>query len=78
LDEEGTTVAYSYENECLFFAYAKTGAKLKQGEMILPYFGPALDVEQTQHDPYVSSRVFVTQDKIMEKSHDPAWDLYDW
>jgi hypothetical protein len=49
----------------LFFAYAKTGAKLEQGETVLPYFGP-LKVFQTGYDPYVSGRVFVTRDKIME------------
>jgi hypothetical protein len=76
-DEEGTIAAYTRESECLFFAYAKTGAKLEEGETVLPYFGP-LKVEQTEYDPYVSGRVFVTRDKIMEKSHDPAWDPYDW
>jgi hypothetical protein len=34
-DEEGTIVAYSCENKCLFFVYTKTGAKLKQGEKVL-------------------------------------------
>jgi hypothetical protein len=76
-DEEGTIMAYSRENKCLFFAYAKTGVKLKQGEMVLLYFGP-LDVEQMQYDHYVSGRVFVARDQIMEKSHNPAWDPYDW
>jgi hypothetical protein len=57
---------------------AKTGAKLKQGEMVLPIFGP-LNVDQMQqYDPYVLGSVFVNQDKIMEKSHDPVWDPCNW
>jgi hypothetical protein len=77
-DEEGTIAAYSRDNKCLFFAYAKTGAKLKEGETVLPYFGP-LNVDQsTEYDPFVSGRVFVARDRIMEKSYNPERDAYDW
>jgi hypothetical protein len=66
-DEEGTIAAYLRDNKCLFSAYAKTGAKLKEGETVLPYFGP-LNVDQaTEYNPFVSGRVFVARDKIMEK-----------
>jgi hypothetical protein len=77
-DEEGTIAAYTLENEHLFFAYSKTGEKLKPGETVLPYVGP-LKIDQTNdYDPFITGRVFVSRDKIMEKSYDPERDPYDW
>jgi hypothetical protein len=62
----------------LFFAYTKTGAKLKDGETVLPYFGP-LNVDQvTEYDLFVSGRVFVARNKIMESSYNPESDPYEW
>jgi hypothetical protein len=77
LDEEGTIAAYDGEDKRLFYAYAKTGEKLKDGETILPYLGP-INLEQKQHDPYITGRILVTRDKIMERHYNPAFDPYDW
>jgi hypothetical protein len=64
-NEEGMIGAYSCKNKCLFYAYAKTGKYLKEGEMVLPYIGP-IPLEQP-YDIAVTGRVQVTHDKIMHK-----------
>jgi hypothetical protein len=71
-DEEGTIGAYDCKNVHLFYAYAKTGKKLKEGEMVRPYVGP-IPMEQPYED-VVTGQVLVTLDKIMHKSYDPEYD----
>jgi hypothetical protein len=75
-DEEGTIGAYDCKNKRLFYAYAKTGKKLKQGETVVPYVGP-IPMEQPYEDA-VTGRILVTCDKIMHKCYDPEYDTYDW
>jgi hypothetical protein len=75
-DEEGTVGAYDGKNKCLFYAYAKTGKKLKEGETVVPYVGP-IPMEQPYEDA-VTGRVLVTLDPIMHRSYDPEYDPYDW
>jgi hypothetical protein len=68
-DEEGTIEAYDCKNMHLFYAYAKTGKKLKEGEMVVPYVGP-IPMEQPYED-VVTGWVLVSLDKIMHKLYDP-------
>ncbi len=75
-DEEGTIGAYDCKNKRLFYAYAKTGKQLKEGETVVPYVGP-IPLEQPYEDA-ITGRVLVTRDKIMHKSYDPEYDTYDW
>jgi hypothetical protein len=75
-DEEGTIGAYDGKNKHLFYAYAKTGKKLKEGEKVIPYVGP-IPMEQPYNN-VVTGQVLVTLDQIMHKSYDPEYDSYDW
>jgi hypothetical protein len=75
-DEEGTIGAYNCKNKSLFYAYAKTGKYLKEGDMVVPYVGP-IPLEQP-YDNAVTGWVLVTCDKIMHKSYDPEYDTYNW
>jgi hypothetical protein len=67
---------YDGKNKCLFYAYAKTGKKLKEGETVIPYVGP-IPMEQPYEDA-VTGQVLMTLDRIMRKSYDPEYDSYDW
>jgi hypothetical protein len=54
-DKEGMIGAYNCKNKCLFYACAKTGKYLKEGETVVPYIGP-IPLEQP-YDNAITVRV---------------------
>jgi hypothetical protein len=75
-DEKGMIGAYNCKNTRLFYAYAKTGKYVKEGETVAPYIGP-IPLEQPYNNA-ITGWVIVTCNKIMHKSYDPEYDTYDW